>query len=116
MFLGLFADLAGPNDYAFEPVKTEVIRGDDVVLAVRLVHKRPRKAIPNAMIVVIRIDMAPDGMKEKLRRSSLRRARSRMMGSGMMWAMGLVWLLVVLFLVLGIAAFIKIPLLHQIRW
>ena len=30
-----------------------------------------------------------------------------MMGSGMMWAMGLVWLLVTLFLVLGIAGFIK---------
>jgi hypothetical protein len=30
-----------------------------------------------------------------------------MMGSGMMWAMGLVCLLAVLFLMLGIAAFIK---------
>lgn len=30
-----------------------------------------------------------------------------MMGSGMMWSMGLVWLLVFLFLVLGIAALIK---------
>ena len=35
-----------------------------MVLVVRLVHKRPRKAIANATIVVIRIDMAPDGMKE----------------------------------------------------
>jgi hypothetical protein len=30
-----------------------------------------------------------------------------MMGGGMMWAMGLVWLLVILFLVLGIAALVK---------
>jgi hypothetical protein len=30
-----------------------------------------------------------------------------MMGGGMMWAMGLVWLLVIVFLVLGIAAFVK---------
>jgi hypothetical protein len=33
--------------------------------------------------------------------------RDMMMGGGMMWAMGLVCLLVILFLVLGIAAFIK---------
>ncbi len=30
-----------------------------------------------------------------------------MMGGGMMWAMGLVWLLVILLLVLGIAALVK---------
>jgi hypothetical protein len=30
-----------------------------------------------------------------------------MMGSGMMWVMGLVWLLVILLLVLGIAALAK---------
>jgi hypothetical protein len=30
-----------------------------------------------------------------------------MMGSGMMWAMGLVWLLVVVLLILGIAALVK---------
>ena len=30
-----------------------------------------------------------------------------MTGGGMMWAMGLVWLLVILFLVLGIAALAK---------
>ncbi len=30
-----------------------------------------------------------------------------MMGSGMMWAMGLVWLLVILVLILGIAALVK---------
>ncbi len=30
-----------------------------------------------------------------------------MMGDGMMWAMGIVWLLVILFLVLGIGALVK---------
>jgi hypothetical protein len=30
-----------------------------------------------------------------------------MMGGGTMWVMGLVWLLVILFLVLGIAALVK---------
>ncbi len=30
-----------------------------------------------------------------------------MMGGGMMWAMGIVWLLVILFLVLGIGALVK---------
>jgi len=30
-----------------------------------------------------------------------------MMGGGMMWAMGLVWLLVILLLVLGTAALVK---------
>lgn len=30
-----------------------------------------------------------------------------MMGGGMMWAMGLVWLLVVLLLLLGVAALVK---------
>ncbi len=30
-----------------------------------------------------------------------------MMGGGMMWAMGLVWLLVIVVLVLGIAALVK---------
>ena len=30
-----------------------------------------------------------------------------MMGGGMMWAMGLIWLLVIVVLVLGIAALVK---------
>ena len=30
-----------------------------------------------------------------------------MMGGGIMWAMGIVWLLVILFLVLGIGALVK---------
>jgi hypothetical protein len=53
--------LAGPNDYAFEPVSAEVNRGE-VTVAVRLMHKPTGKPIPDAVITQTRIDMAPDGM------------------------------------------------------
>ena len=33
--------------------------------------------------------------------------RDMMMGNAMMWAMGLVWLLIILFLILGIAGLVK---------
>ena len=52
---------AGANDYAFEPVATEVNRGE-VTVAVRLVHKPTGKSVPDAVITQTRIDMAPDGM------------------------------------------------------
>ena len=53
--------LAGANDYAFEPVATEVNRGE-VTVAVRLMHKPTGKSVPDAVITQSRIDMAPDGM------------------------------------------------------
>ena len=56
--------LAGANDYLFEPVKTEVKKGDDVVVAVRLKHKKTGKPVADAVIVRTRIDMGPDGMGE----------------------------------------------------
>src|SRR5882762_2725318 len=52
---------AGANDYAFEPVATEVNRGA-VTVSVRLMHKPTGKTVPDAVIVQTRIDMAPDGM------------------------------------------------------
>ena len=52
---------AGANDYAFEPVATEVNRGE-VTVSVRLVHKPTGKSVPDAVITQSRIDMAPDGM------------------------------------------------------
>ena len=52
---------AGANDYAFEPVATEVNRGE-VTVAVRLVHKPTGKPVEGAVITQTRIDMAPDGM------------------------------------------------------
>jgi hypothetical protein len=55
---------AGANDYAFEPVKAEVKKGDGVTVAVRLVHKPTGKPVADAVIVQTRIDMAPDGMAE----------------------------------------------------
>ncbi|MDO8533755.1 MAG: FixH family protein [Xanthobacteraceae bacterium] len=54
--------LAGANDYVFEPVKAEVKKGDNVTVAVRLVHKPTGKPVSDAVIVRTRIDMAPDGM------------------------------------------------------
>src|SRR3954449_4262229 len=55
---------AGANDYVFEPVKAEVKKGDDVVVAVRLKHKATGKPITDAVIFQTRIDMGPDGMGE----------------------------------------------------
>ena len=56
------AALAGANDYVFEPVKAELKKGDDVIVAVRLVHKPTGKPVPDAVIIRTRVDMAPDGM------------------------------------------------------
>jgi hypothetical protein len=56
--------LAGANDYVFEPVKAELKKGDDVVVAVRLKHKATGKPVTDAVIVQTRIDMGPDGMGE----------------------------------------------------
>ncbi len=53
---------AGPNDYVFEPVKAEITTGNDVTVAVRLMHKPTGKPVPDAVVVATRIDMAPDGM------------------------------------------------------
>jgi len=54
--------LAGPDDYVFEPVRVEVKRGDDAIVAVRLKHKPTGKPVTDAVMVTTRIDMAPDGM------------------------------------------------------
>ena len=58
------AALAGANDYVFEPVKTDIKKGDDVVVSVRLKHKTTGKPVTDAVIVQTRIDMGPDGMGE----------------------------------------------------
>jgi len=54
----------GPDDYRFEPVTAQLKQGDDVVVAVRLIHKKTRKPVTNAEIIVKRIDMSPDAMGE----------------------------------------------------
>ena len=58
------AAFAAADDYAFEPVKAEIKKGDDVVVAVRLKHKATGKPVTDAVIVRTRIDMAPEGMAE----------------------------------------------------
>lgn len=55
---------AGANDYAFEPVAAELKKGDDVTVALRLVHKPSGKPVADAVIIRTRIDMAPDGMAD----------------------------------------------------
>jgi YtkA-like len=57
------AAFAGANDYAFEPVKAEVKKGDGVTLAVRLVHKPTGRPVSDAVIFSPRIDMSPEGME-----------------------------------------------------
>ncbi|OYY07213.1 MAG: heavy metal RND transporter [Rhizobiales bacterium 35-68-8] len=54
---------AGPEDYQFQLVQSDVKVGDGAVVAVRLVDKRSGKAVPDAVIFAKRIDMAPDGME-----------------------------------------------------
>ena len=56
--------LADVKDYAFESVAAEFKKGDDVVVAVRLLHKPTGKPVTDAVIVRTRIDMAPDGMAD----------------------------------------------------
>jgi len=53
---------AGANEYAFEPVKAEVKKGNGVTLTVRLVHKPTGKPVSDAVIISPRIDMSPEGM------------------------------------------------------
>lgn len=56
------AAFAGAGDYAFEPVNADVKKGDDAIVAVRLVHKPTGKPVSDAVLVSTRIDMGPDGM------------------------------------------------------
>ena len=56
--------LADVKDYTFESVAAEFKKGDDVVVAVRLLHKPTGKPVADAVIVRTRIDMAPDGMAD----------------------------------------------------
>jgi hypothetical protein len=55
---------AGIDDYEFKLVQTEVKKGDTAIVAVRLVDKRSGKAVPDAVIIAKRVDMAPAGMAE----------------------------------------------------
>lgn len=56
--------IAAANDYAFEPTAAEVKKGDDVIVAVRLVHKPSGKLVQQAIVIRTRVDMAPDNMAD----------------------------------------------------
>ncbi|MHC4048579.1 FixH family protein [Bradyrhizobium sp. 25ACV] len=62
--LAASAAMAGPGDYAFEPVTAQTKKGDDVTLSVRLTNKQTGKPVADAVIFKTRVDMAPDGMAE----------------------------------------------------
>ena len=53
---------SGANDYAFEPVKAEIKKGDGATVAVRIIDKRSGKAVSDAVIFSPRVDMSPEGM------------------------------------------------------
>ena len=55
---------AGAADYTFEPVAAEFKKGDDVIVAVRLLHKPSGKPVADAVIVRTRVDMGPDNMAD----------------------------------------------------
>jgi hypothetical protein len=54
---------AAIEDYEFQLVQSEIEKGDDAIVAVRLVDKQSGKVVPDAVIFAKRIDMAPDGME-----------------------------------------------------
>jgi hypothetical protein len=56
------AALAGAKDYVFEAVQAQLPKGDDVTVAVRLVHKPSGKPVSDVVFVRTRIDMSPDKM------------------------------------------------------
>ncbi|BCH62783.1 hypothetical protein RvVAR0630_pl09250 (plasmid) [Agrobacterium vitis] len=57
------ASFAGPQDYEFQAVQTEIKQGPAATVSLRLVDKRTGKAVPDAVIFTTRMDMAPDGME-----------------------------------------------------
>ncbi|MEW6629512.1 MAG: FixH family protein [Pseudomonadota bacterium] len=60
---GISKAWAGIDDYEFQLVQSAIKKGDDAIVAVRLVDKRSGKVVPDAVIFAQRVDMAPDGME-----------------------------------------------------
>jgi hypothetical protein len=56
--------VAGAADYAFELVTSDLQKGDETPLRVRLLNKKTGKPVEGAVIIRSRLDMAPDGMAE----------------------------------------------------
>ena len=55
--------VAEVKDYEFQLVQSETRKGD-VTIEVRLLNKKTGKAVPDAVIIAKRVDMAPDGMAD----------------------------------------------------
>lgn len=55
--------VADVKDYEFQLAQSETKKGD-VTIEVRLLNKKTGKAVPDAVIIAKRVDMAPDGMAE----------------------------------------------------
>jgi hypothetical protein len=55
--------VADVKDYEFQLVRKEAKKGD-ATIDVRLLNNKTGKAVPDAVIIAKRIDMAPDGMAE----------------------------------------------------
>ncbi len=55
--------MAAVTDYEFQLVQPQVKKGDNASIAVRLIDKRSKKPVVDAVIFAQRIDMAPDGME-----------------------------------------------------
>lgn len=54
---------AAAADYEFQAVKTDVQKGPEAVISVRLIDKRSGAPVPDAVIFATRMDMAPEGME-----------------------------------------------------
>lgn len=57
------ATLAGPEDYEFQLLESEIKQGDGATLSVRLTDKRTDNPVVDAVVFATRMDMAPDGME-----------------------------------------------------
>lgn len=57
------ATLAGPEDYEFQLVESEIEQGDGATVSVRLIDKRTGNPVVDAVVFATRMDMQPDGME-----------------------------------------------------
>lgn len=62
--LGTLEVLAGPADYEFRPLNSDIKSGSGSEMAVRLVHKPSGKPVTGAVLFRTRLDMAPDNMAD----------------------------------------------------
>lgn len=59
------------KDYEFKLTEPTINVGKDRIVTVQLVNKKTGKPVPDAVIFVTRLDMAPDGMPEMATRIAL---------------------------------------------